>query len=114
MASHPPAAAVYRPRRPTEIPLYPGVQHHIETFLTEAHEADPMEGGVPSWVERDFRGYLRCGILAYGFALRSRCERPASSTDRPQRGSAGLPRYRHDSKLQFNPCDSSGPELRGV
>ncbi len=24
--------------------------------------------GVPSWVERDFRAYLRCGILAHGLA----------------------------------------------
>ena len=27
-----------------------------------------MGDGVPSWVERDFRAYLRCGILAHGFA----------------------------------------------
>ena len=31
-----------------------------------------MGGGVPSWVERDFQAYLRCGILAHGFA-RARC-----------------------------------------
>ena len=31
-----------------------------------------MADGVPSWVERDFRAYLRCGILAHGFA-RARC-----------------------------------------
>ena len=31
-----------------------------------------MADGVPSWVERDFRGYLRCGILAHGIA-RARC-----------------------------------------
>ena len=27
-----------------------------------------MGDGDPSWVERDFRVYLRCGILAHGFA----------------------------------------------
>jgi hypothetical protein len=32
-----------------------------------------MGYGLPEWVERDFRGYLECGILAYGFA-RVRCE----------------------------------------
>jgi hypothetical protein len=48
------------------------VQHHLETFLAEAQDADPMGWGVPSWVERDFRSYLRCGILAHGFA-RVRC-----------------------------------------
>jgi hypothetical protein len=68
----PPRPAVYRPRRPTETPLYPVVQHHLETFLAEAQDADPMGWGVPSWVERDFRSYLRCGILAHGFA-RVRC-----------------------------------------
>ena len=31
-----------------------------------------MGWGVPSWVERDFRSYLRCGILAHGLA-RVRC-----------------------------------------
>jgi hypothetical protein len=34
--------AVYRPRRPTATPLYPVVQHHLETFLTGAEEADPF------------------------------------------------------------------------
>ncbi len=67
-----PAGAVYRPRRPTETPLYPVVQHHLETFLAESQDADPMGWGVPRWVERDFRSYLRCGILAHGFA-RVRC-----------------------------------------
>ena len=57
-----PAGAVYRPRRPTETPLYPVVQHHLETFLAESQSADPMSWGVPSWVERDFPSYLRCGI----------------------------------------------------
>jgi len=46
------------------------------TFLAEAQEAGPMGWGVPRWVERDFRSYLRCGILAHGFA-RVRCRRGA-------------------------------------
>jgi len=61
-------AAVYRRREPTATPLYPIVQHHLETFLAEAAEADPGGEGVPGWVEDDFRAYLRCGILAHGFA----------------------------------------------
>ena len=59
-------------RRPTATPLYPVVQRHLETFLARAAEGDPVGFGMPSWVERDFRGYLRCGILAHGFA-RARC-----------------------------------------
>jgi len=62
------SSAVFRSRRPTATPLYPVVQHHLETFLAEAQEANPMGWGVPAWVERDFRGYLRCGILAHGLA----------------------------------------------
>jgi hypothetical protein len=64
---------VYRPRRPTSTPLYAVVQHHLETFLATAEDEDPRGWGMPSWVERDFRAYLRCGILAHGFA-RIRCD----------------------------------------
>jgi hypothetical protein len=48
------------------------VQHHLETFLARAEQEDPLSYGVPGWVERDFRAYLRCGIPAHGFA-RVRC-----------------------------------------
>ena len=89
--------SVYRPRRPTQTPLYQVVQHHLETFMARASAADPMGYGLPEWVERDFRGYLECGmtsaslrrasgrprsifaefvgrrVLAHGFA-RARCE----------------------------------------
>ena len=41
---------VYRPRRPTTTPLYPVVQHHLETFLVQAAETEPIGYGVPSWV----------------------------------------------------------------
>jgi len=79
--------SVYRPRRPTQTPLYQVVQHHVETFLARSSESDPTGYGLPEsalphamhalrggpGVERDFRGYLECGILAHGFA-RARCE----------------------------------------
>ncbi|MEJ2185727.1 MAG: hypothetical protein P8Z36_07275, partial [Gemmatimonadota bacterium] len=39
-------AAVYRRRRPTATPLYPIVQHHLETFLARSAEADPWGEGV--------------------------------------------------------------------
>jgi hypothetical protein len=66
-------AAVYRRHDPTVTPLYPLVQHHLETFLADAAAADPDGEAVPQWVEDDFRAYLRCGILAHGFA-RIRCD----------------------------------------
>jgi hypothetical protein len=66
-------AAVYRRRDPTATPLYPLVQHHLETFLADTAAADPDGQGIPRWVEDDFRAYLRCGILAHGFA-RIRCD----------------------------------------
>ncbi len=72
LASYAPAGAVYRPRRPTATPLYPVVQHHLETFLANCAEGDPGGWGVPDWVESDFRSYLECGVLAFGFA-RIRC-----------------------------------------
>jgi hypothetical protein len=50
-------AAVYRRREPTATSLYPIVQHHLETFLADAAEADPHGEGVPRWVEDDFRAY---------------------------------------------------------
>jgi len=81
------AQPVYRARQPAASALYAVVQHHVETFLAHAAEVDHVGYGVPTWapphamhalrgdpwVEKDFRAYLRCGILAYGFA-RARCE----------------------------------------
>jgi hypothetical protein len=63
---------VYRPRRPTRTVLYPVVQHHLETFLARADDVHEHGGGQPPWVEREFRAYLTCGIMAHGFA-RARC-----------------------------------------
>lgn len=60
------AQPVYRPRYPAASALYAVVQHHLETFLARAADADPMGYGLSTRVEKDFRAYLRCGILAYG------------------------------------------------
>jgi hypothetical protein len=61
---------VYRRRRPEETPLYQVVQHHLETYLAMA-EAEEVPH-LPPWTEHEFRRYLTCGILAFGFA-RARC-----------------------------------------
>jgi hypothetical protein len=59
---------VYRRRRPERTPLYRAVQGHLETYLTLAREGHNEGASVPQYVEREFRRYLECGILAHGFA----------------------------------------------
>jgi hypothetical protein len=50
--------------------LYNVVQAEIETFLARAHASERI---VPRFVERELRGFLRCGILAHGF-VRVHCD----------------------------------------
>lgn len=64
-------SATYEPRRPAGSVLHQLVQDHLETFLADAAGLRDGEG-VPQFVERAFRDYLRCGFLAGGFA-RFRC-----------------------------------------
>ena len=66
------AAARYRPRRPSQSVLYRCVQQHLETWLAQCRDCHDDEWSVPEYVEREFRRYLDCGILARGFA-RARC-----------------------------------------
>ena len=61
--------AVYRRREPEGTVLHQVVREHLLTFLEEAQETGR---GLPRFVERDFRHYLECGVLAHGFA-RVRC-----------------------------------------
>jgi len=67
-----PHAQLYRRRRPETTTLHRIVREHLETYLALANGSDPMGGGVPDHVENEFRSYLKCGILAHGFA-RARC-----------------------------------------
>ena len=60
----------YRRRRPEESVLYRVVQQQLETFLARAEARDRH---VPRFVEREFRGFLRCGVLAHGF-VRVHCD----------------------------------------
>ena len=58
-----------RRREPEKGALYQVLAQHLETFLERARAAAPEgEAGLPWFVERELRAYLRCGILAYGFA----------------------------------------------
>jgi len=59
----------YRPRAAEHTVLHRIVRAHLATFLAAAESA----GGVPPFVEREFRQFLGCGVWARGFA-RFRCE----------------------------------------
>ena len=62
----------YQPRRPEDSVLYQVVAEYLETFLEVSQ--DPVAGRLlPTFVEREFRAFLGCGVLAHGFA-RVRCE----------------------------------------
>lgn len=60
---------VYQPRRPELSVVYQVVQKQLETWLEIVQTGDAGdEDPVPAYIERDFRQYLTCGILANGFA----------------------------------------------
>ena len=61
----------YVPRRPESTVLYALVRDHLETFVEHARERYTKP--LPRYVVDTFRGYLHCGILAYGF-LRAHCD----------------------------------------
>ena len=61
----------YRPRTAEAQLLHGVVRDHLEEFLREA--ARRSDGaGLPDFVQREFREFLSCGVLARGFA-RVRC-----------------------------------------
>ena len=62
----------YRPRRAETTALYRVVADHVETMLQDARDRSAHGFGLPRHVERSFRRYLDCGVLARGFA-RVRC-----------------------------------------
>jgi hypothetical protein len=63
---------VYVPRSPTTGVLYGVIRAHLTDFLaTVAARTDGV--GLPAFVTAEFRKFLRCGVLARGFA-RVRCE----------------------------------------
>lgn len=61
----------YQRHRPEETLLYKIIAENLETFLAQV--ARDAGNPLPDFVEKEFREYLRCGILAYGF-LRARCQ----------------------------------------
>jgi hypothetical protein len=59
----------YRRREPEKSLLHATVRQHLESFLAELAQDG---SGLPRFVVAEFERYLRCGILANGFA-RVRC-----------------------------------------
>ncbi len=66
-------SAAYQRREPEKTVLYQVVLQHLETFLSRMREACPDHDPIPDYVEKTFRSYLGCGILARGFA-RAHCD----------------------------------------
>jgi len=61
----PAASRRYERRRPEKTPLHKIISENLESWL-EWREA--AERPVPGYVEEEFRGYLECGLLCFGFA----------------------------------------------
>jgi len=66
------AQPTYRPRDAEHTVLHAVVRDHLDGFLREASTRGGG-GGLPEFVEREFREFLTCGVLTHGFA-RFRCE----------------------------------------
>ena len=93
-------ATSYQPRAMEGTILHRVVREHFETFRAEI--AARTEGsGLPSFVEREFREFVTCGVLSRGFA-RVRCGNCAFERLVPfsckRRGFC--PRYRTASSLR--------------
>ena len=72
------ASAQYEPRSPGTTVLSQIVRDHFETFRLQASQLRDGEG-LPTFVERAFKGFLRCGWVAGGlraFSLRRVWPRP--------------------------------------
>jgi hypothetical protein len=67
----PAASRLYERRRPEKTPLYKIVSECLESWL---EDRSAREHPVAAYVEEEFRGYLTCGLLCFGFA-RAVCAR---------------------------------------
>ena len=59
---------VYKRREPEKTLLYSALVSGIEPWLAE-RKNDTSKTQFPDFVEKEFRGYLRCGLLQYGFVF---------------------------------------------
>ncbi|HEY4055208.1 MAG TPA: transposase [Kofleriaceae bacterium] len=70
--AHLPEMDGYTPRLAERSVLHAAVRENVETFLARCRERSEHGFGVPRFVDDELRGFLRCGVLAYGF-VRVRC-----------------------------------------
>ena len=87
------------------------VREHLETFLTQA--ADLRDGeGLPSFVEQEFRDFLRCGSLGHHFHdQRHRAVREAALSP-PAHVDDTDPRLDDSARALFD--DRPGPGVVGA
>jgi hypothetical protein len=60
----------YKRREPEQTVLHRMFLEHLETFLDRTRTE---WSALPKYVERELRGFVECGVLAYGF-VRIRCD----------------------------------------
>lgn len=66
------SATCYERHRPEDTVLYRALESHLEAFLSRASEQGGGDG-LPAFVTRELRAYLRCGRLEHG-CVHVRCE----------------------------------------
>ncbi len=57
--------AIYKPRRPEKTVLYEVIRKHYKTWVKQSEKSDKK---IPFYVHKEFKSYIKCGILAHGFA----------------------------------------------
>jgi len=60
---------VYKPRRPEKTVLHAAIRKNLNTW----YRRQEVDAEVPHHVQKEFNDYLKCGILAHGFA-RAHCK----------------------------------------
>ena len=75
---------LYRRHRPEQTALYPVIETNLTPFLEYLHERD---AALPRFVTDEFKDYLRCGRLEYGY-VRVKCDGCRHETLWPFRASA--------------------------
>ena len=69
MASHRSPHPSYQRHQPEQTALYAIVEQRLPKLCAGLAERD---ASLPAFVTREFRDYLRCGLLEYGF-IRVKC-----------------------------------------